>query len=170
MGSVVRRSIVAVVTMVLMTSALGSAGARSLRIRHDGNDSPMTVDISRVVSDLSASTVYLRFDSRQRFHWWNDGAYFVVRLDTSGNRYFDRVLEIYGTRRGFICLLEKSAIDGDPTDAVGDLRATRPTERSVACSLPRSWFPRIHRAVRFYVKAYGTDRDRAPDTGLYRWL
>ena len=37
-------------------------------------------------------------------------------------------------------------------------------------TLPRSWFPRIQRAVRFYVIAVGTDTDRAPNRGLYRWL
>ena len=39
---------------------------------------------------------------------------------------------------------------------------------SVACTLPRSWFPRIHRAVRFYAQTL--NYDRAPNRGVYRWL
>jgi hypothetical protein len=169
--STIHRSVVALIAVALLSGmTAGTAEARSLRIRHDGNDSPMRTDIRRVVSDLSASTVFLRIDTWQGFHRWNDGAYFIVRFDTSGNRGFDRVLEIYPGRRRFICLLEESEPGGDPGAIVGQRRATRANDRSVACTLPRSWFPRIQRAVRFYVIAAGTDTDRAPNRGLYRWL
>lgn len=169
--SAIRRSVVALSAVALLSGiTAGTAEARSLRIRDDGNDSPMRTDIHRVVSDLSASTVFLRIDAWQGFHRWNDGAYFIVRFDSSGNRGFDRVLEIFPGRRRFICLLEESEAGGDPTAVVGQRRATRTNDRSVACTLPRSWFPRIQRAVRFYVIAAGTDTDRAPNRGLYRWL
>lgn len=169
--STIHGSVVALIAVALLSgTAGGTAEARSLRIRHDGNDSPMRTDIRRVVSDLSASTVFLRIDTWQGFHRWDDGAYFIVRFDSSGNRGFDRVLEILPGRRRFICLLEESEAGGDPTAVVGQRRAMRANDRSVACTLPRSWFPRIQRAVHFYVIAVGTDTDRAPNRGLYRWL
>lgn len=167
----IRRSIVAVVAVGLVVSASGPAGARSLRIRYDGNDSPLKTDIRRVISDLSTSTVFLRIDTWQRFHRWDrSDAYFIIRLDARGDRDFDRVIEIYPGPESFVCLLEKA--DGtDPSEFVGDLRARRANARSVSCTFPRSWFPRIQRAVRFYVLAGGGNvRDRAPNSGLYRWL
>ena len=169
--STIRRSVVAMITVALVSGmTAGPAEARSLRIRYDGNDSPLRTDIRRVVSDLTTNTVFLRIDTWQTFHRWDDGAYFIVRFDSSGDGGFDRVLEIYPGRRGFRCLLEESEPGGDPGAIVGQRRATRANERAVACTLPRSWFPRIQRAVRFYVLAVGTDTDRAPNTGLYRWL
>jgi hypothetical protein len=160
--------LIAVALISGMTAGL--AEVRSLRIRYDGNDSPMRTDLRRVVSDLSTSTVFLRIDTWQKFHRWDSGAYFIVRFDSSGDGGFDRVLEIFRHRRGFRCLLEESEPEGDPGAVVGQRRATRANERAVACTLPRSWFPRIQRAVRFYVIAVGSDTDRAPNTGLYLWL
>ena len=137
------RSVVAVIAVALLSGTMaGSAEARSLRIRYDGNDSPIRTDIRRVVSDLSPSTMFLRIDAWQTFHRW-DGEFFIVRFDSSGDGDFDRVLEIYPGRRRFICLLEEAAPDGDPGAIVGQRRATRPNERAVACTIPRSWFPRI---------------------------
>ena len=162
-----RRSIVLLVGVALLAPISGSAEARSLRIRHDRNDSSMKTDIRRVVSDLSTSTVYLRIDTWQRFH----SGYFIVRFDSSGDSGYDRVLEIYKGRGRFTCLLEK-AFHGstDPGEVVGDRRARRPNERGVTCRLPRTWFPRIHRMVRFYAISTGTRTDRAPDRWLYHWL
>jgi hypothetical protein len=166
-ASMVRRSTVLLVGVALLMPASSSAEARTLRIRHDANDTGMKTDIRRVVSDLSTSTVYLRIDTWQKFH----EGYFIVRFDAGGNPDYDRVLEIYSGRGRFTCLLERAAGGStDPGKVVGDRRARRPAERSVACSLPRSWFPRIQRMVRFYVKSYGTKNDRAPDRWLYHWL
>ena len=168
--STIRRSGVAMITVALLAGMVaGPAEARSLRIRHDGNDSPMRTDIRRVVSDLSTSTVFLRIDTWQTFHRW-DGEFFIIRFDSSGGGGFDRVLEIFPGHRGFNCLLEESEPGGDPGEVVGERRATRANERAVACTIPRSWFPRIQRAVRFYVLAVGSRTDRAPNTGLYHWL
>ena len=163
----VRRSIVLLVGIALLTAMAGSAEARSLRVRHDRNDSSMKTDIRRVVSDLSTTTVYLRIDTWQRFH----NGYFIVRFDSSGDPGYDRVLEIYHRPGSFTCLLEK-AFHGstDPGEVVGDRRARRPNERGVTCRLPRTWFPRIHRMVRFYAISAGTRVDRAPDRWLYHWL
>ena len=165
--SMVRRSIVLLVGVALLAPISGSAEARSLRIRHDRNDSSMKTDIRRVVSDLSTSTVYLRIDTWQKFH----SGYFIVRFDSSGDSGYDRVLEIYKGRGRFTCLLEK-AFHGstDPGEVVGDRRARRPNQRAVTCRIPRTWFPRIHRMVRFYAISTGTRTDRAPDRWLYHWL
>jgi hypothetical protein len=162
-----RRSTVLLVGIaLLMPAASGSAEVRSLKIRHDANDTGMKTDIRRVVTDLSTSTVYLRIDTWQKFH----KGYFIVRFDSSGDPGYDRVLEIFKGRRS-TCLLEKAFRGStDPGEVVGSRRARRSTERSVACRLPRTWFPRIHRMVRFYVKSMGTETDRAPDRGLYHWL
>ena len=83
--------------------------------------------------------------------------YFIVRFDSSGDSGYDRVLEIYQGQGRFTCLLEK-AFHGstDPGEVVGDRRARRPNERGVTCRLPRTWFPRIHRMVRFYAISWGT--------------
>ena len=113
--SPIRRTVVAMIAVALLSGmAAGPAEARSLRIRYDGNDSPMRTDIRRVASDLSTSTVFLRIDTWQRFHRWDDGAYFIVRFDSSGDGGFDRVLKIYPGSRGFICLLEESEPGGNP--------------------------------------------------------
>jgi hypothetical protein len=166
-----RRCVIALVAIGLVLSMIGPAGARTLRIRYDGDDVDGRADIRRVVSDLSTSTAYLRIDTWPRFHWF-DRAYFVVRFDSSGDRDWDRLLEIYsGGHRRYVCLLEVSDASGEPGAVVGQRRAHRPTERSVACALPRSWFPRIQRAVRFYVKSLESHVDRAPDDrGTYHWL
>ena len=166
-ASIVRRSIVLLVGMALLTAMLGSAEARSLRIRHDRNDSRSKTDIRRVVSDLSTRSVYLRIDTWQRFHQ----GYFVVWFDSSGDAGYDRVLEIYKGRGRFTCLLEKAFRGStDPGEFVGDRRAQRPNERGVTCRLPRTWFPRIHRMVRFYMISAGEETDRAPDRWVYHWL
>jgi hypothetical protein len=162
-----RRSLVVLAVIALVASLPGLAEAESLKVRLDPNDSPLNTDIRRVVTDLTDDTVYLRIDSWQRLRPWSVDGEYIVRLDTSGNRYFDRVVEIYAGRDGFTCLVEVSARSGDPGAVVGDLRASRPSGRSVACSLPRSWFPRIHRAVRFVVSA---EKDQAPNRGMFVWL
>jgi hypothetical protein len=161
-----RRSLVVLIAVTLLASLPGLASARSLKVRFDPNDSPAHTDIRRVVSDLSESTVYLRIGSWERFHRWDADGGYQVWLDSGGDRRLDRLVEIYANEGGFTCLVEVVS-GGDPSAFVGDLPATRPTPRSVACSLPRSWFPRIHRAVRFIVFA---QRDRAPDRGMFIWL
>ena len=164
---IARRSLVLLVGVALLAPISGSAEARSLRIRHDGNDISAKTDIRRVVSDLSTTAVYLRIDTWQKFHQ----GYYNVRFDSSGDAGYDRVLEIYQGQGRFTCLLEK-AFHGstDPGEVVGDRRAHRPNERGVTCRLPRTWFPRIHRMVRFYAISAGTEVDRAPDRWLYHWL
>ena len=170
-GRPVRRAAVAAfVAAMMIGSVAGPAGAWSLRIRTDGNDSDARADIRRVVTDLTPRTVFFRIDTWQRFHPAGQNAYFIVRFDAGGDRELDRVLEIYRGPHGYTCLLEESEPGGDPGAVLGDRRARRDNLRSVECRLPRSWFPRIQRAVRFYVRTLGSPSDRAPNEGLYRWL
>ena len=161
-----RRSVIALVAVALVTSVSGTAEARSLKIRLDPNDQPNPLaDIRRVVSDLSTRTVFLRIDTWQRLRPGDQ--YLFVLLDSGGKRNFDRQLEIFRAgEHGYRCRLQKGL--GVGTEVVGERRATRPSRRSYACHLPRSWFLRIHRAVRFY--AGTANGDRAPDRGVYRWL
>ncbi len=160
-----RRFVVPLVAVALAASVSGPAEARSLRVRLDPNDQPNPMaDIRRVVSDLSTGTVYLRIDTWQKLRPGDQ--YLFVLFDSGGNRNFDRQLEIFKGARGYRCRLQRGL--GVGTEVLGERRASRPSERSWACSLPRSWFPRIHRAVRFYA---GTlNDDRAPNEGVYRWL
>jgi len=161
----VRRAVIALVAVALVASVPGPAEARSLRIRHDPNDQPNPMaDIRRVVSDLSTGAVYLRIDTWQRLRPGDQ--YLFVLFDSGGDQRFDRQLEIFKGARGYRCRLQRGL--GVGTEVLGERRAARPSARSWACSLPRSWFPRIHRAVRFY--AGTANGDRAPNQGLYRWL
>ena len=161
-----RRALIAlVVGVALLTSVSGPAEARSQRVRHDPNDQPNPeADIRRVVSDLTTSTVFLRIDTWQKLR---PGDQFLsVAFDSGGNRNVDRQLEIFKGVRGYRCRLQRG--DGGGTQVVGENRASRPSERSWACSLPRSWFPRIQRAVRFSVSTL--NGDLAPNRGVYVWL
>lgn len=159
-----RRVVIALVAVALLASVSGSVEARSLRIRHDPNDQPSPMaDIRRVISDLSTRTVYLRIDTWQRLRLGD--RYLFVMLDSGGNRRFDRKLEIFEGEHRYRCRLRRAQ---GVREVLGERRASRPSGRSWGCSLPRSWFPRIHRAVRFFA---GTlNDDRAPNRGLYRWL
>jgi hypothetical protein len=173
-GVGMRRFVVALVALALLASLAGHAQARSLRVRHDRNDSELRTDIRRVVTDLTGSAVFIRIDAWQRFSQSTvEGGYFVY-LDTAGDRGFDRLVHFFPSRRGLKCWVGEVTPLGETGNFVGARRVTRPTERSVACRLPRSWFLRIQRAVRSIVLAVndrGFRKDRAPDHGsVYRWL
>ena len=133
-----RRILSVLMAAVLVASLTGLADASSFRIRFDPNDSPRRTDIQKVVSDLTVDRVFLKIVSWQRLTPWrmNHEGY-IIRLDSSGGEGFDRVVEIYPGANGWTCLVEESEPFGDPTAFVGDFKASRPTPRSVACSIPR---------------------------------
>lgn len=157
-----RRVMVIVLTVLLAGSLSVGATADSLRVRTDPNDVPGHLDIRTVTSDLSTSQVYLRIGSWNRFR--QHEYYYIVVLDTTGTRESDRLVEFVSGK----CYVYDSRSE--------ELLGTRPvsrTRKSVACTLPRLWFPDIQRAVRFYVKTYfrsGHASERAPDEGRYHWL
>ncbi len=123
------------------------------------------MDIRTVVSDLSTSELHLGVSTWNRFER-RDFPRFVVLLDTTGTRRFDRLIEMLccGDDKRFICIV----YDYPSEEMLGIRAATRPTKKDLACSFPRQWFPDIHRAVRFVV--FSDDGDRAPDQGRYHWL
>jgi hypothetical protein len=78
--------------MVLTIGSLsGPATASTLRVRVDRNDSPSKLDIHKVITNLSDTTMYLRLRSWDRFrigHTNDENWKFL--LDTFGTRRFDR--------------------------------------------------------------------------------
>jgi hypothetical protein len=162
-----RKTLVLVLSIVVMASLYGTASAWTLRVRHDPNDTPRRPDIRKISTDLTATQLFIKISTWQRFG--PRDAYFISRLDTSGTKDYDRILELYGGGDGPTCLLEKYP----SFVVVGDRPARRSDARSVSCVFPRDWFPRIQRAVRFYVSTPhdgAGGRDRAPNLGVYRWI
>lgn len=166
-----RRVLVIVLSILVVGSIGGSAAARTLRVRIDPNDSTSNLDIHKVITDLSASHVYLRIDSWQRFGPRHMGGEYAFFLDTFGSKEFDRIVEILPTGgKHLSCIVENASF----SKVFGTRRATRASERSVACNLPRAWFGHIHRAVRFRAvigfPSTPRARDHAPDLWVYRWI
>src|SRR3954468_13951596 len=131
-----RRLLVLIVTVLTVGSITGSAAASSLRIRTDPNDSRSKLDIHKVITNLSDTTMYLRLRSWDRFrigHTNDENWKFL--LDTFGTRRFDLSVEIFNGMHGFVCVVEAGH-----GHLIGHRRATRPDRRSVACHLPRGWF------------------------------
>jgi hypothetical protein len=164
----VRRFVSLFLAAGLSLSLSGMAEARSsLKVRSDPNDSAHRMDVRRVVTDLSARTVFVRIDSWQRYRLQKTSGFYTVVLDSGGDPGFDRVIWIqYG--RCEVSVFK----DGELGRVVGTQRATRANRRSITCAVPRTWFPRINRAVRFRVYLVDDNRyrDLAPDRGLYIWL
>jgi hypothetical protein len=167
-----RRTLLALAIAVLICgAAAGSAQAGPLRVRSDPNDSTSNLDIRKVITRLSPTKMYLRLNSWDRFRLRDMQETWGLDLDTVGNRQFDRWVQIYPSPHGLKCYVGQGP---HGVNEVGIRRATRPDRRSAACHLPRGWFGRIRRAVRF--KAFIEEptspkaADDAPDHGLYRWI
>jgi hypothetical protein len=167
------RRLLLVVLMVAVGSGLteGSASAGSLRVRTDPNDSSSILDIHKVITNLSATTMYLRLNSWERFRLRDMQETWAFALDTHGTRRIDRWVVIFPARHGLKCDVRGGR---NGVQRIGMRHASRPDRRSAACHLPRGWFGHIDRAVRF--KAYiheassPGDIDNAPNHGLYRWI
>ena len=167
-----RRTLLALGMAVLICgTAAGSAQAGPLRVRSDPNDSTSNLDIRKVITRLSRTTIYLRLGSWDRFRTLDMHETWQFALDTVGGHRFDRWVNIYPTARGIKCDVGKGP---HGFTEVGRRPGTRPDRRSAACRLPRGWFGRIRRAVRFkaFVAYYTSPSaaDDAPDHGLYRWI
>jgi|tagenome__1003787_1003787.scaffolds.fasta_scaffold20885626_2 hypothetical protein len=159
------------IAVLICVMAAGSAQAGPLRVRSDPNDSTSNLDIRKVITRLSATTMYLRLSSWDRFRTLDMQETWQFALDTIGGHRFDRWVNIYPTARGIKCDVGKGP---HGFTEVGRRPGTRPDRRSAACHLPRGWFGHIHRAVRFkaFVAYYSSPSaaDDAPDHGLYRWI
>lgn len=165
-----RRFVVLMVMVIAVASTFGSAAASTLHVRLDANDSSSNLDFHKVITNLSDTTMYLRFRSWDRFKRREMRDRVEIDLDTFGTRTFDRAVTIDRGGRGIVCSVYNLSTGAQ----LGRRLATRPDPRSAACHLPRRWFGRIDRAVRFEVYAHslrhGTIRDTAPNRGLYRWV
>jgi hypothetical protein len=160
-----RRLAVIVLLVVAVGGLSVSADASTLRVRVDPNDSSSNLDIHKVITNLSETTMYLRLKSWDRFKHSEMRDIWGFRLDTVGDGFPDRSVVISRVPRGIVC------------SAWNDHRrfahrlATRPDAKSAACHLPRAWFGHIRRAVRFDVgvgSPTGTELDRAPERHEYR--
>ena len=116
-------------------------------------------------SDLTARRMFLQVSTWRRIgREYN----FIFYLDANGSKAYDRTVALgFGGSPPATCIVERR-VGG----IIGAAQVRRPNHRSVGCVIPRSWFPRIHRAVRFHVVAFFTPTpfDRAPDHGQYRWV
>jgi hypothetical protein len=167
-----RRTLLALAMVVLICgTAAGSAQAGPFRVRSDPNDSTSNLDIRKVITRLSATTLYLRLSSWDRVRAMDMHETWEFALDTVGGQRFDRWVGIYPTSRGIKCDVRRGP---HGFTEIGRRPGTRPDRRSAACHLPRGWFGRIDRAVRFkaFIGAYESQSaaDDAPDHGLYRWI
>jgi hypothetical protein len=153
------------VTVLVMALALGamtsSARARSLTVRSDPNDSFSVVDLRKISTDLSATHVFLKFSSWQRFKRSTmDQVGFY--LDSAGTYRFDAFVEFFPGHRRLTCIAQRYP----GGRVIGRRAAHRPSRTEASCELPRGWF-NIDRTVRFQVL---TGDDRAPDRGSYHRL
>src|SRR4051794_8843527 len=96
-----RRTVFALAMAALIcVMAAGSAEAGPLRVRSDPNDSTSKLDIRKVVTRLSATTMYLRLTSWDRFRLREMQEVWVFDLDTAGTPQFDRRVVMYPSRHG----------------------------------------------------------------------
>ena len=151
-----RRIIVVCSVISMLLGATAPASAGSLKVRTDPNDSRSVLDIRKVITNLTARRMRLQIATGRAYDIWDvpRGMGYAISLDTVGNRDRDVVVELLRNGDHFDCLVESS--DGD----FHSRRGVRPSHRSAACLLPRSWFE-IHRRVRFHVWIEDGS-DRAP--------
>src|SRR3954469_6080896 len=104
------RTLLALAIAVLICGpAAGSAQAGPLRVRADPNDSTSKLDIRKVVTRLSATTMYLRLTSWDRFRLTEMREVWVFDLDTAGTPQFDRRVVMYPSRHGLKCEVRKES-------------------------------------------------------------
>jgi hypothetical protein len=166
-----RLLVITAITFLVVELAAQSAEAGSLRIRVDPNDSSSILDIHRVTTKLSPTTMYLRLTSWDRFRLRDMQVVWGFQLDSFGGGRVDRSVGIFPTGKGLMCAVFNNHRN---LQLVGQRQATRPDRRSAACHLPRGWFGHIDRAVRFRAFINGAtsqaEQDNAPNLGYYRWI
>src|SRR3954470_13267711 len=98
-----RRFVVLMVMGIGVASMFGSAAASTLHVRLDANDSSSNLDFHKVITNLSDTTMYLRFRSWDRFKRREMRDRVEIDLDTFGTRTFDRAVTIDRGGRGIAC-------------------------------------------------------------------
>jgi|tagenome__1003787_1003787.scaffolds.fasta_scaffold20600734_3 hypothetical protein len=170
-----RRLLVPLVMVLSVGAVSTSASASTLRVRVDANDSRSNLDIHKVITNLSPTTMYLRVRSWDRFSYLSMREEWDFSLDTFGSPAVDRAVAIFPAPHGIVCVVYNLHAGAGQPGYRPAIRATRPDRRSAACHLPRSWFGHIDRAVRFRVFVFSyrkaTNIDKAPGHGgVYRWI
>src|SRR3954465_10469756 len=121
-----RRLLVSIAMVLTVASMSGSATASTLRVRLDPNDSPSKLDIHKVITNLSDTTMYLRLKSWDRFKPGEMRDSWVFVLDTVGSHRLDRAVVIYHRLRGIVC----AVFDYNTPFQIGRRLGTRPDGRS----------------------------------------
>jgi hypothetical protein len=159
-----RKILVLALSMTMLASLNGTASAWTLRVRHDRQETHARGDIRTVSSDLTAQRMFLEVGTWRRI---GRNYLFVFYLDTNGSKAYDRSISLgQGGSPPGVCEVRDYSTDA----IIGNVPVRRPNPRSAGCVIPRSWFSRIDRAVRFHVVSVDPPRDRAPNHGDYRWL
>lgn len=149
--------------------APSSAGALTLRVRHDADDTGSVLDIERVITGLSQKRALFGFATFGSFTIQDieDGGRFQVNLDTKQLDHDDfRLYFIYWLATDeLLCRLQT-----DHGLTIGERPVTF-DGTSMSCGIPKWWLD-IREPVEFTVEAYDTNRrvDVAPDEGRYRGL
>ena len=164
-GAVVRRLTIGLVTVGMFGGMLAeSASAQDLTVRHDPPDASFQGnDYRTVATDTIPHRVVLKIGTWDPYDLGPE--FEVVSMDMHGTRAVDRLVFVTngGPDHGFRCRVTGS----DGRGVIGRRNARRPTERGIACNLPRSWFD-IHKVVRFRVQGCCSSQlDRAPNRGWY---
>src|SRR4051794_41609397 len=107
-----RRFVVLMVMVIGVASTFGSAAASTLRVRLDANDSSSNLDFHKVITNLSDTTMYLRFRSWEGFKRREMRDRVEFDLDTFGTRAFDRGVTIDDGRRGIVCRVYNLSTSG----------------------------------------------------------
>src|SRR4051812_22181799 len=121
-----RRLLVPIAIALTVASISGSAMASTLRVRLDPNDSRSNLDIHKVITNLSDTTMYLRLKSWERFKAREMRVNWAFELDTLGTRDFDREVVIRRGVRGIVCY----AWNAHFAHLIGHRDATRPDPKS----------------------------------------
>lgn len=144
------------VIAVAIAMSIESAGAASIVVRGDPDDTRFGLDIRKVWSDVSARDVFIQIGTWDR--WRNREGTFLVQLDTQGSYAFDLQIEVLP---GGPCLVEK--LNGQ---TIGTRDSHRPDRRTIKCRMPTRWF-HISKTVGFVVgsddSSGGSPFDRAPN-------
>ena len=162
-----RRLLMPLAIVLAVGSITGPVEATTVRVRLDANDSRSNLDIHKVITNLSNTTMYLRLKSWDRFKHSEMRDNWAFLLDTVGDGSFDRAVIIARARRGILCSVWNSH------RMLAHRLAARPDRKSAACHLPRAWFGHIQRAVRFravVATRTGPALDKAPERHEYRGI
>jgi hypothetical protein len=86
----IRRTLVVLGVSLVVGATSGTARAGPVRVRIDPDDSASNLDIHKLTTRLSSTTMYLRIDSWDRFRSRDMRETWGFSLDTVGDHEMDR--------------------------------------------------------------------------------